>query len=1137
MRSVGTDLGTFLDTHTTLDWFAELFTWTPQSGATYRWTNWASDLTVGGHTFTAAGTGTVPLIEVDGYKSSVGTTIETTKVTLYAGATAQFGGVRLPLAAASGAFDQCGLLVERVYMPSPGDVSLGTMHIFQGIVGDAEPSSSTVVLTVESGMAALNQVIPRTMIQAGCNNVLFDTICSAAGLTKASKTVTGTCSSGATSMSVPTSRTEADKWFELGVITFTSGVCSGQARGVVAFANASGVFTLDRPLNGTPANGDTFSVYPGCDKARNGGCAKFANLSQFRGFPFAPSKGLVYQQPSLPPRTYAHNDPTGVGWTPVTDVSTASYGKVLPIVYGRQRVPGMLVYVAPPGATTRPQNQGLATQIMALCQGVIDSVLRYWRNGAASTSFFAAYPYHAPDGSVNTGHTATGGDTQTPWSVVTDIDPAEALAYPGVAYVGIESAPYTPSDVDSRSFEVAGILYNGLGGAGDADPADVIADLISAEYGAAVTFDVVTDVGQDGNAASSFRRYATAENFGVSLLVDSQRSVRDILRDVLDATNSDVVWSDGAFKILPYADLVTSGNSVTFTPVTAPQYALTTADFLGADEDPVTATRGPTVDLYNTWPVEFLERSPVTWRPLWPVVSTTPDQCLNAGNLYQCITSGTTASSGGPTGTNADITDGSAHWKYLQAYDAAAAYNAATVESPDPVDVALNKIKRASPISAHALCNRDSAVKLSRLIARRNLYSRTVYMVRLGWRFGRIQPMDLLSLTEPLFGLNGQVVRVQTITERMQNGEPVYEIEAVEWPVGFCQAPSHLTGSNESANYVSGGDDMAGATVAGLVAAALSSLTAGSIPSSASNGWRGVAEATSGTHVGRLVAVGDQGGSGTGAAAYSDTQGRAWTSANLPSGTWVSVCFGNGLFVAVGGDGTYILASSPDGVTWTSRTVSGGGALYDVKWNGSVFVAVGASGNSYWSSNGTTWTAASMPTVNGSNVYRAVGWSPSLGLWLATGHNGASATAASAATSWTGRGIDTANNPELTSVAWSDALGLFLVAGFDKVYALRDGIAWSAVPFTGMNQLTVVWGGRVALVMGSATTGAMRDALAYSFDGLAWTILDVAATPNGGMQAATWVAGSSGLAGKFVMVGSAGGGSGPECLTTGSLPR
>lgn len=41
------------------------------------------------------------------------------------------------------------------------------------------------------------------------------------------------------------------------------------------------------------------------------------------------------------------------------------------------------------------------------------------------------------------------------------------------------------------------------------------------------------------------------------------------------------------------------------------------------------------------------------------------NRVTNNANVYQCITSGTSAGSGGPTTTAADITDNTAHWKYL----------------------------------------------------------------------------------------------------------------------------------------------------------------------------------------------------------------------------------------------------------------------------------------------------------------------------------------------------------------------------------------------------------------------------------------------------------------------------------------
>ena len=40
-------------------------------------------------------------------------------------------------------------------------------------------------------------------------------------------------------------------------------------------------------------------------------------------------------------------------------------------------------------------------------------------------------------------------------------------------------------------------------------------------------------------------------------------------------------------------------------------------------------------------------------------------RCINSGSIYQVITAGTTAASGGPRGTGSNITDGTVHWKFL----------------------------------------------------------------------------------------------------------------------------------------------------------------------------------------------------------------------------------------------------------------------------------------------------------------------------------------------------------------------------------------------------------------------------------------------------------------------------------------
>jgi hypothetical protein len=68
-----------------------------------------------------------------------------------------------------------------------------------------------------------------------------------------------------------------------------------------------------------------------------------------------------------------------------------------------------------------------------------------------------------------------------------------------------------------------------------------------------------------------------------------------------------------------------------------------------------------------TWQVP-VTATPASIAPAW-LASTAyvlGQVVTNGGKLYRCSTAGTSASSGGPTGTATDITDNTAHWRYLQ---------------------------------------------------------------------------------------------------------------------------------------------------------------------------------------------------------------------------------------------------------------------------------------------------------------------------------------------------------------------------------------------------------------------------------------------------------------------------------------
>ena len=74
--------------------------------------------------------------------------------------------------------------------------------------------------------------------------------------------------------------------------------------------------------------------------------------------------------------------------------------------------------------------------------------------------------------------------------------------------------------------------------------------------------------------------------------------------------------------------------------------------------------------------------------------------------------------------------------------------------------------------------------------------------------------------------------------------------------------------------------------------------------------------------------------------------GVTWTSrTSAADNVWRSVCYGNGLFVAVAdtGTGNRVMTSS-DGITWTSRTSAADNAWRSVCYGNGLFVAVAITG-------------------------------------------------------------------------------------------------------------------------------------------------------------------------------------------------
>ena len=127
-----------------------------------------------------------------------------------------------------------------------------------------------------------------------------------------------------------------------------------------------------------------------------------------------------------------------------------------------------------------------------------------------------------------------------------------------------------------------------------------------------------------------------------------------------------------------------------------------------------------------------------------------------------------------------------------------------------------------------------------------------------------------------------------------------------------------------------------------------------------------------------LMKEGSAGNPTAGVAMYSADRGVTWspTGTNLNGFLWSSVCWAPslGLFIAVA-NSTSTMATSPDGITWTTHNSGVAGGFRGVAWSPELglAVAVGASNAVYHSVDGSTWIVAGTPPPT-SRTWICVTW-------------------------------------------------------------------------------------------------------------------------------------------------------------------
>lgn len=260
---------------------ADLYTLTLANGVVLRYTTSDSSIVWEGQNYLSTA-----LISRGSTRCTVGLEVDSLDLTIVSDPALLVNGVTFAAAAIRGDLDGATVRLDRAFLSSWDVPPIGAVMLFGGSVSTVYCDRLDVRISVKSMLEKFNVMMPRRIYQAACANALFDHSC---GLVKANYGWGGGGSilAGSTALLLITTNSNMPVgWSALGTVEFISGQNAGQKR-TVKLSNI-GFFELVAKLPYTPAIGDVFIAYPGCDKTMGTCNIKFGNIVKFRGQPFIP---------------------------------------------------------------------------------------------------------------------------------------------------------------------------------------------------------------------------------------------------------------------------------------------------------------------------------------------------------------------------------------------------------------------------------------------------------------------------------------------------------------------------------------------------------------------------------------------------------------------------------------------------------------------------------------------------------------------------------------------------------------------------------------------------------------------------------------------------------------------------------
>lgn len=186
-------------------------------------------------------------------------------------------------------FDGKQIIVKKVYRDALGD-STYYRELFSGYMGEPNQIDKEWLTFEATSGNKLQRRLLQKFFQKECNNTFGDSACNADGLADLTSLIaSGTAESGTTITLVDSALTQADAYWQFGVINIgISGTT--YRRFVESFVAATDKITFDVPLPSGVTGTSTYTVYKGCPLTVNACEANGAygpsadNSANFDGF-------------------------------------------------------------------------------------------------------------------------------------------------------------------------------------------------------------------------------------------------------------------------------------------------------------------------------------------------------------------------------------------------------------------------------------------------------------------------------------------------------------------------------------------------------------------------------------------------------------------------------------------------------------------------------------------------------------------------------------------------------------------------------------------------------------------------------------------------------------------------------------